>query len=71
MPVPPGAFGIDFLALAGHMPAGEVVLDEPGDRAVLDEGRENLDGQAQIAAGNPRRSRGTGWGTDAHAVRYH
>ena len=30
------------------MPAGQVVLDEAGDRAALDEGRQHLDRQAQI-----------------------
>jgi len=37
-------FGLDV-----DMPPGKVVLNEPGDRTALDESRQNLHRQAQIA----------------------
>ena len=47
MPVAPGAPLLDFPALDGHVPAGQVVPDDRGDGAVLDERGQDLDRKSE------------------------
>ena len=58
--VAPGAALRDLGTLVGHVPAREVVLDDLGDRAPLDEGGEHLDRQAEV--GGDARHVGLGAG---------
>ena len=48
VPVAPRPALLHLLALVGHVAASEVVLDQAGDRAVLDEGGQHLDRQAEV-----------------------
>ncbi len=60
VPVTPRAALLHLLALVVHVTAGEVVLDELGHRAALDERRQDLDRKAEIRRDTGHVGFGTG-----------
>ncbi len=51
---------IHFFGLNVYMPAGKIILNEPGDRTALDKSRQHLDRQAQVAGYTGHIGLGTG-----------